>query len=187
VKPVQPKPKAARCPAEMALLRRAQGAYCIDRWEASLVRIGSNGAETPHPGNRTIDGIAGQLRAVSVAGRKPQGYISGVQAQRVGSRSGKRLCEVDEWVVACRGSSLSRYPYGEQRQPICAMTGLWCPITIRFDPPRRTPAGTDGKLMAPGFITIRACSSAPRSCLWQSRSVPTTMARTTWQETCTSG
>jgi hypothetical protein len=155
VKPEEQKAKLARCPEDMALLRRAQGAYCIDRWEASLVRIGANGAETPYPGNKTIDGIEAQLRAVSVAGKKPQGYISGVQAQRVCRRSGKRLCEVDEWVLACRGSNLSRYPYGDRRKAkVCndrfkVLDHHPVPILFKKDP----PAGADGKLMwHPSFM-----------------------------------
>jgi formylglycine-generating enzyme required for sulfatase activity len=133
----------------MALLRRAQGFYCVDRWEASLVRIGSDGRETPYPHNRTIDGIEDQLRAVSVAGKKPQGYVSGIQAERVCRRSKKRLCEVDEWVVACRGSALTRYPYGDRRQANVCNDRFKVlnhhPVPILFK--KHAPPGTEAKLM----------------------------------------
>lgn len=140
---------APHCPEGMALVRRAQGPYCVDRWEASLVRIGADGKETPFPGNRVIDGIEDQLRAVSVAGRKPQGYISGEQASRVCERSGKRLCEVDEWVLACRGSQLSRYPYGERRRPNVCNDRFKVldhhPVPILFR--KHAAPGSDAKLM----------------------------------------
>ena len=56
----------------MALIKRLQGAYCIDRWEASIVRVGASG-QNAWPGNRPIDGIEAEAMAVSAAGRKPQG------------------------------------------------------------------------------------------------------------------
>ena len=54
-------------------------------------------------GNRLVDGMEARFRAVSVKGRKPQGYISGEQARAACGRSGKRLCEIDEWVRAIAG------------------------------------------------------------------------------------
>ena len=145
----------AHCPEDMALLRRAQGLYCIDRWEASLLRIAKDGTETTYPGNRTIDGIERQLRAVSVRGSKPQGYISGKQAEVVCRNSGKRLCEVDEWVLACRGSKLARYPYGEQRRANVCNDRFKVldrhPVPILFR--KHAPPGTDQKLMwHPSFM-----------------------------------
>jgi len=106
-----------RCPEEMALVRRLQGPYCVDRWESSIVTLDKGGKSSFWPGNHPVDGIEGRVRAVSVAGRKPQGYISGAQAATACSHSGKRLCEVDEWVRACRGAKMTRYPYGDQRRP----------------------------------------------------------------------
>ena len=105
------------CPEGMALVRRLTGIYCIDRYEASLVRVGVDGTKKAWPGNQKIDGLEKEMVAQSKAGVKPQGYISGEQAVAVCERAGKRLCEVDEWVTACRGSRRSVYPYGNLRKP----------------------------------------------------------------------
>jgi formylglycine-generating enzyme len=116
--PSAPEPPAEpTCPDEMALVRRVQGPFCIDRWEGSIVVVSPDGKETPWPGNHTLDRVADRVRAVSVQGQKPQGYISGEQAARACARSGKRLCEIDEWVRACKGPRLTLYPYGNSRQP----------------------------------------------------------------------
>lgn len=106
---------ALLCPTEMSLVWRFQGAYCVDRWEASLVQV-SGERTTPWPNNRDIDGRAQQFRAVSRPGVRPQGYISALQARVVCANAGKRLCETDEWVRACRGPALTRYPYGNERR-----------------------------------------------------------------------
>jgi formylglycine-generating enzyme required for sulfatase activity len=97
----------------MSLVARAQGWFCVDRWEASLVSAVDG--ESIWPPNRRVDGRERDVRAVSVAGRVPQGYISGVQAAVACARSNKRLCESDEWLRACRGPAGTRYPYGNQR------------------------------------------------------------------------
>ena len=99
----------------MALLRRAQGQYCIDRYEASLEQRRADSGSQAWPGNQQIHGSEQDLVAVSAPGVKPQGYISGEQAARVCSNAGKRLCEIDEWVHACRGPGFTRYPYGDRR------------------------------------------------------------------------
>jgi formylglycine-generating enzyme required for sulfatase activity len=100
----------------MARLSKSGGSYCIDRYEASLVKRHPDGSREPWPGNRKVAGSETALFAVSLAGRKPQGYISGVQATQACNNSGKRLCEVGEWMHACRGPKATRYPYGQQRQ-----------------------------------------------------------------------
>ncbi len=99
----------------MALIHGPEGAYCIDRYEASLVQRHADGTTTAWPGNQHIEGSERELVAVSIAGVKPQGYISGDQAARVCANAGKRLCEAEEWVRACRGPNLTRYPYGDRR------------------------------------------------------------------------
>jgi formylglycine-generating enzyme required for sulfatase activity len=115
--PEQPPPvTASGCPEDMALVRRNQGGYCIDRFEATIVEVKADGSTVPHAFNRSIDGIEKTSRAVSQRGKKPQGYISGIQAATACKNAGKRLCEVDEWVRACRGPKLTRYPYGNVRR-----------------------------------------------------------------------
>ncbi|MCA9630639.1 MAG: SUMF1/EgtB/PvdO family nonheme iron enzyme [Myxococcales bacterium] len=106
----------AICPAEMALVTRVKAAYCVDRWEGTLERKLKDG-RAPWPPNLEIDGRERDFVAVSVKGRRPQGYISGEQAALVCEAAGKRLCSADEWVTACRGPKLTRYPYGNVRKP----------------------------------------------------------------------
>lgn len=101
-----------RCPPEMALVL---GAVCVDRWESMLVSLegGEDKAWSPY---QNLKGARVKLRAVSREGVKPQGYISGVEAERACEASGKRLCTAREWEAACRGSARTSYPYGEARK-----------------------------------------------------------------------
>jgi hypothetical protein len=97
------------CPPEMALVG---GVVCVDRWEATLVELGGEVRWSPYlsPATAVVT-----LRAVSVPGVVPQGYISGAQAARACAASGKRLCTADEWEAACRGPRHTSYPYGDVR------------------------------------------------------------------------
>lgn len=98
----------AVCPAEMANI---DDRFCIDRWEGSLVEMFPDGREVPWPAFDAPDD-ARQLRAVSVSGVYPQGYISGAQAARACAASGKRLCAPVEWRTACMGPERTKYGYG---------------------------------------------------------------------------
>jgi formylglycine-generating enzyme required for sulfatase activity len=97
----------------MAELERGGRAFCIDRYEATLVeeRVGGPVAL---PGNHPV-GSVHDIRAVSRAGLNPQGYISGAQAKIACEHAGKRLCAPAEWVAACRGPEDTLYPYGNAR------------------------------------------------------------------------
>lgn len=83
--------------------------FCIDRFEASLEAL-DGGAFSPfhNPGAR-------QLRARSLGGAVPQGYINQLQAAAACGEAGKRLCTDTEWLRACRGPSGLTYPYGNTR------------------------------------------------------------------------
>jgi len=100
------------CPAGMVSVDD----FCIDRFEASLVELDGSGSVlgswSPfhNPGSRRV-------RAVSLQGAIPQGYISGDQAADACMEAGKRLCDDDEWLRACQGSDGSTYPYGDVAQP----------------------------------------------------------------------
>ena len=98
------------CPAGMI----AVTTFCIDRYEASLVRMddGSSWSPFDNPG-------ATEVVAVSVKGAVPQGYIDGIQAGEACTNAGKRLCTDNEWLRACQGPSGYTYPYGDTR-----MTGV---------------------------------------------------------------
>jgi len=100
------------CPSDMVMIGRS---YCIDVYEASLVQAGAEGGEQPWPFyERVSDQVP--VRAVSMPGVFPQGYISGVQARAACEASGKRLCKPDEWKNACMGPKKTIFPYGNKRE-----------------------------------------------------------------------
>jgi hypothetical protein len=110
------------CPTGMALVDDSGKHFCIDKYEASLVETMADGSEHPFPHYLPVDGH--DVRAVSVAGVFPQGYISEVQAQDACAASHKRLCKPDEWKVACAGPAHTTFPYGDARRPgTCHDTG----------------------------------------------------------------
>ncbi|GDX82666.1 hypothetical protein LBMAG42_44770 [Deltaproteobacteria bacterium] len=85
------------CSPEMALVGES---VCVDRWEATIE--GESPYEVPSGGV-----------AVSEAGVSPQGYISGEVAAVVCAAAGKRLCSLDEWMLACAGAEGRTWPYGD--------------------------------------------------------------------------
>jgi formylglycine-generating enzyme len=100
----------------MASAASPRGRFCIDRYEASLMHVTKEGDTEPWPGNRAVDGFEHEMTALSRAGVKPQGYISGNQARLACANAGKRLCSELEWFSACRGARQTLYPYGNSRQ-----------------------------------------------------------------------
>ncbi|MEO8180679.1 MAG: SUMF1/EgtB/PvdO family nonheme iron enzyme [Deltaproteobacteria bacterium] len=126
--PVQP---LLPCPDDMAEVPGESGIFCVDRYEAALVRRQAGGKSTPWPSNKPVDGSESEVIAVSRAAQKPQGYISGVQATLACQQAGKRLCLPSEWQAACRGPEHTRYPYGDTRRAgVC---------NDRFDKPTEHP------------------------------------------------
>jgi len=128
----------ARCPAEMVDVR---GRFCIDRYEASLVDAKAGRRLSPyyHPtraqtaasfrdwSERSRGAALGvpappdfqlieefEPRAEARAGVTPSGYLSGNLAELACRNAGKRLCTLDEWVLACRGESGHKFPYGDR-------------------------------------------------------------------------
>jgi formylglycine-generating enzyme len=102
-----------RCPEGMA---DVEGRFCIDRYEATLMDVLSNGEERAHSPFAPITELT-RVRAVSARAVFPQGYISAVEAQRACGESGKRLCKVAEWGKACRGPEPKSFGYGDRREP----------------------------------------------------------------------
>lgn len=99
------------CPEGMA---RA-GRFCIDRWEAHLVKRGPAGEILPlSPCDRPP--LDGGYEARSEPGVFPQAYISRVEAAQACKSAGKRLCSMAEWHRACEGKRGSLYPYGNHWQ-----------------------------------------------------------------------
>jgi formylglycine-generating enzyme len=115
--------ETAHCPAEMAHI----GGSCVDKWEASLVKVEANGAETPFsPYTSPKDEV---VKAVSRPDVVPQGHISMVQAQNACQQAGKRLCKSDEWKTACKGPSMTKYPYGNEHVAnACVDTNRTAPL-----------------------------------------------------------
>ncbi|MCB9714756.1 MAG: SUMF1/EgtB/PvdO family nonheme iron enzyme [Myxococcales bacterium] len=100
------------CPPGMVLA----GEVCIDRFEAALVVLDGGGAVIGHHSPYFNPGTT-RVRAVSLAGAIPQGYINQVQAADACDEAGKRLCTDLEWLRACQGASGSTYPWGNVAEP----------------------------------------------------------------------
>ena len=105
-----PPVEGGRCPPEMASI---EGRFCVDRWEATLVEMSPSG-DRPFSPFLVVDGH--DVRAASVPGVFPQGYVSGSQASVACQRAGKRLCSPMEWRKACVGPKPRLYGYGESRE-----------------------------------------------------------------------
>lgn len=100
-------PGEGGCPAGMIPI----DTYCVDKYEASLVRGDDGTSWSPYFNPGMIPMIA-----VSVANAVPQGYIDGDQASEACLNAGKRLCANNEWLRACRGPNSTTYPYGNTKQ-----------------------------------------------------------------------
>ncbi len=110
------------CPPDMASI---DDKFCVDKYEASLVELMSDGSESAWPYYQPVEGPThGALRAVSEKGVFPQGYISEKQAIEACGRSGKRLCKSAEWKTACKGPEPKKFGYANERTPgTCNDTG----------------------------------------------------------------
>ena len=110
--PVEP-PGLGGCPPGMTRVSSSQPpAFCVDRWEATLVSVLPDGTLSPwspyaHP---TVEDA---VRAVSAPGVVPQGYMDQVGAAAACALAGKRLCTDAEWLRACRGAAGHTFPYGD--------------------------------------------------------------------------
>jgi formylglycine-generating enzyme len=102
-------PGEGGCPAGMVRIPAATP-YCIDKYEASLVTsTGASWSPFFNPGTTWV-------KAVSIEGAIPQGYMRGVQAETACGNAMKRLCSATEWTRACKGSAGTTYPYGNTRE-----------------------------------------------------------------------
>jgi formylglycine-generating enzyme len=115
------------CPEGMARV----GRFCIDRWEARLVRRGDAGEVVSlSPTERPPED--GDYEAWSEPGVFPQAYISRVESARACKSAGKRLCSMAEWHRACEGKKGQRYPYGGQWQAKKCNSEKPHLLTLRF-------------------------------------------------------
>jgi formylglycine-generating enzyme required for sulfatase activity len=86
-----------------------------ETWETQRLAIGSEAArqmelpELPSWQRKSeVDPVA-----VSRPGVVPNGYLSGVMADRACKNAKKRLCSHEEWRTACRGQADRQFPYGD--------------------------------------------------------------------------
>jgi hypothetical protein len=101
---------------------RRLAAQLADTWEKQRLDMGSDTArQTPLPPlpewqrKRDVDPVA-----VSKPGVVPNGYLSGLLAERACRNAHKRLCKPDEWITACKGRAKRQFPYGtEYKQGAC--------------------------------------------------------------------
>ena len=100
-------PGQGGCPAGMLRITT----FCVDKYEATLVRGDDGTAWSPYYNPGTVP-----MLAVSVAGAVPQGYIDGIQAGEACMNAGKRLCTDTEWLRACQGPGDTTYPYGNTKE-----------------------------------------------------------------------
>ncbi len=89
---------------------------CVDRYEASLVELDVQG-QVVASWSPYVNPGATRVRAVSLRGAVPQGYISQLQAAAACVEAGKRLCGDLEWLRACQGAGGATYPYGDVLMP----------------------------------------------------------------------
>lgn len=92
------------------------GDVCIDRYEAALIELDDAGMVVGHHSPYFDPGTT-RVRAVSLRGAIPQGYITQVQAGQACIEAGKRLCTDAEWLRACQGSGTTTYPWGNAAEP----------------------------------------------------------------------
>lgn len=127
------------------------GSFCIDRYEAALVRADGSGV---HPANQPLaSGVS--YRAEARAGVLPQGYISRIEASAACQAAGKRLCKAREWQAACKGSADFKYPYGPDEVKGRCNTGKVHLPNLLFGPVTRLGEQhlNDPRLnLQPGFL-----------------------------------
>lgn len=103
-------PGEGGCPAGMLRV----STFCIDRFEAALDEILADGSRVPW--SPYFNPAGHRVRAVSLRGAVPQGYVNETLAAAACAEAGKRLCADAEWKRACQGPAATTYPYGATRQ-----------------------------------------------------------------------
>jgi hypothetical protein len=95
-------PHQLTCPAKMVVVA---GLFCVDTYEASRGDASASSAG--------VD----DSQAFSVAGVQPWRPADNAEAARAGAAAGTRLCSPEEWQLACKGPSATKYCYGNTYEP----------------------------------------------------------------------
>lgn len=95
-------PRPLACPDDMAVVAET---FCVDRYEAS------------RPDATESSAGVDESRARSVAGVIPWQVADNATAAAACEAAGKRLCDPQEWRVACRGPQDTVYSYGNSYEP----------------------------------------------------------------------
>jgi hypothetical protein len=110
--------------------------FALGEWATGRERIGDIHARAfplPFLDPRRI-GRKTEPLAVSRLGARPSGYLTGLVAESACSAAGKRLCTLDEFVMACRGEADTLFPYGETYQDgVCNVFREEHPAVILHD------------------------------------------------------
>lgn len=139
-------PPSSACPPDMAEVR---GSYCTNLWHWCLEgypTIGSpwttyypNGAPSVEycekyvVGKSACKGTERPLRfcidqyEYPGKGDLPRVMVTWHEAERLCKERGKRLCDDDEWTLACEGPDRLPYPYGWERDETACNIGKTLP------------------------------------------------------------
>jgi formylglycine-generating enzyme len=131
------------CPEGMA---NVDDAYCIDIYEASLVRPTPTGGQL-HPHYLPVPTDV-ELVAVPLRNALPQAYISFEEAAETCRAAKKRLCKPNEWRKACKGPSGRLYPYGYSHEELACNDHGEPPLVLEYGekPPRTWQSMNNPKL-----------------------------------------
>lgn len=120
-----------QCPADMVLV---EGFFCpfvahrcqqyLGAQRAGAKRKAANRRCRLYRDDLLCEGRPSQLRFCidryeypNLPGSKPVVLVDYVQAREACAVEGKRLCEREEWALACEGAHTWPYPYGIERDP----------------------------------------------------------------------
>ena len=118
------------CPPDMSLVENGEVSVCVDRFEASIVEVVSDGSERAYSPYVSVEGH--RVRAVSRPNAIPQAYISRNEAEQACFEAGKRLCAAVEWKTACGGPDGTTYPYGDNEDDAACNTHGVAPLGELF-------------------------------------------------------
>jgi len=123
------------CPGHSDMIKVLGTRECIDKYENEICRDSGNDCKGKgsddywicfdnYGGDSTCSNLGGgKPKAYSRAGKKPSRNMTYNQAAKACSNSGKRLCSVAEWELACTEADGRTYPWGNTWDET---TSLYC-------------------------------------------------------------